>query len=414
MRQHMTMQEIRAEKKSAQERLRRLTAESIIERAGADMYAVRPYFDHVTAHSANQLAIGAVLRYARIGFIQHAAAFPQDGGRPYIVPFITYGYDGKRDLAILLHSERWDKGEEMEKRKLATIEASFPGVRIVTLEDEELRNDPHTAFLRLGLDMSVDVLPPFEIGRRPRCYDCGIEGGRGDGLRPLKEWAEFYHMDLPAYDGPDASDFSTVRLYCADCALKTLTQYQQDRHTLIACGALIALYEARDILKSAGYVFRGDAFDRMYDVCKSGTLEVRSKAEMCVALMLYIYGVPYAWQIDVACPQADGTMQQYRIDFLLPGNRWLEIQGAQMHKPSDEAAEQKRMSDILKAHPEWHRIPDLVSEEIAGGMLMGHEVQPALWKITDMLVREGLIKKSRMKQVKCSSTKSVDKSKEQE
>ena len=65
-----------------------------------------------------------------------------------------------------------------------------------------------------------------------------------------------------------------------------------------------------------------------------------------------------------------------------------------MHKESDDAAEARRTADILKVHPEWHRIPDLVSEEIAGGVLMGREVQPALWKITDMLVREGLIKKA--------------------
>lgn len=394
MNKHMTMQEIRAAKKSAQARIRRLTAESIIERAGADMYAVKPHLDMAQGQSANQMAIAAILHYEGIRFNQHLPAFPRDGGRPFVVPFVTYDYAGQRDSAILLHSARWDKGADMEARRVRAIASRFPGIKIITLEDEELRTDPHTAFLRLGFDMSVDVLPPFEIGRRPRCYDCGIEGGRGDGLRPLKEWAEFYHMDLPAYDGPDASDFSTVRLYCADCALKTLTQYQQDRQTLIACGALIALYEAREILKGAGYVVREGAFDRLYNVCKSGTLEVRSKAEMCVALMLDVYGVPYSWQVSVNCPQADGTMQQYRVDFVLPGGRWLEVQGAQMHKDSDDAAEAKRAADILAAHPEWHRIPDLVSEEISGGMLMGHEVQPALWKITDMLVREGLIKKA--------------------
>lgn len=400
MSKRLMMQEIRAAKKSAQARLRRFTAESIIERAGADMYAVRQHLDRAQGQSANQMAIAAVLSYEGIKFSQHVPAFPAYGGRPFVIPFVTYDYEGKRDAAILLHSDRWDKGADMEARRVRAIADRFPGIKIITLEDEELRNDPHTAFLRLGFDLAVDTPLPFEIEKPAMCYGCGKYDGlhpydaEYEGLHPLKWWADFYDAEIPTYDGPDHSVPSTVRMYCADCAFQTITQYRKDKKTLIACGALIALYEARDILKSAGYVVREDALNRLYDACKSGTLEVRSKAEMCVALMLDVYGVPYNFQQEVDCPQASGAMQRYRVDFLLPGNKWLEIQGAQMHKESDVAAEQKRTSDILKVHPEWHRIPDLTAEEIAGGTLMGREVQPAVWKVTDMLIREGLIKQA--------------------
>lgn len=392
MRQHMTMQQIRAAKTATQARLRRLTAESIIERTGADMYAVRDRLDHVHAQSANQLAIAAVLRYAGIGFTQHIPAFPRDGGRPFVVPFVTYDHDMQRDTVILLHSERWDKGEVLEARKIEAIEAAFPGIKIITLEDEELRNDPHTAFLRLGLDLAVDAPLPFEDIKPARCYECGREV-RPEEVRPLKEWAELYHIDLPAYDGPDFADWSTERLYCEDCSRKVLAQYLTDRRQLIACGALIALYEARDVLKAAGYRISGSSFDLIYDRCKSGKLEVRSKAEMVFALMLTMCSIPYNWQAEVDCPQEDGTIKRYRVDFLLPGGKWIEIQGAQMHIPSDAEEEEKRTSDILKVHPEWHRIPDLIAEEIAGGVLMGCKVQPAVWKVTEALIQAGLIRK---------------------